>query len=141
MLDKNPRGMNLKLGSNSPGSTNSSTSAMVILPAIAIAGLKFRAVPLKIRFPVPVTFPRFNNGDNQRSKHSSNICGITIKNFCRASLLDQLLFQNPQAYRMQEYQHHAARHLSAKELPWGIKSTSNSHASSISLSKTSFSPT
>mgnify|MGYP003296925108 CR=1 FL=1 len=38
-------------GSSSPGSTSSSTSAMVIFPAMAQSGLKFIAVAWKTRLP------------------------------------------------------------------------------------------
>ena len=55
----------MKLGSNSPtGSTNSSTSATVILPAIAITGLKFLAVPLKTRLPYGSPFHAFTNANS-----------------------------------------------------------------------------
>ena len=42
-----------------PGSTNSSTSAMVILPAMAMSGLKLRAVLLKIKLPSVSPFHAF----------------------------------------------------------------------------------
>ena len=50
--------------------TNSSTSATVIFPAIAISGLKFLAVPLKIRFPAVSPFQAFTNAKSAVSADS-----------------------------------------------------------------------
>ena len=70
----------ISLGFRTPGSTNSSTSAMVIFPAPAIGALKFLAVPLKIKFPAWSPFQAFTM-ENSALNACSKMWGLPSKSF------------------------------------------------------------
>ena len=70
-------GVWIELGSRIPSGTNSSTSAMVIFPAMAIMGLKFRAVALKIKLPAVSPFHALTKAKSA-VRAVSKICGLPL---------------------------------------------------------------
>ena len=102
----------MKFGSNSPAGTNSSTSAIVILPAIAIIGLKFLAVALKTKFPSVSPFQALTIAKSAVSA-DSKICGFPLK--IRTSFPSATSVPNPAGVKKAGIPAPPARHLSAKE--------------------------
>ena len=126
----------MKLGSSSPAGTNSSTSAMVIFPAIAIIGLKFLAVALNTKLPSVSPFHAFTIAKSAVNA-DSRMCGFPLK--MRTSFPSATSVPNPAGVKKAGIPAPPARHLSAKD-PCGIRSTSSS-PDNICLSNSSFSPT